>query len=62
MLPLTNVFMTVYGQSKVLFEQLIQSQLVDFFLPRFSLLYTKQPAIGPYTHHYELNQYSPISF
>ena len=38
------------------------SRLFSFFLPRFSLLYTKQPATGPYTHHDEPNQHSPIAF
>ena len=58
--------MNVNGRSTVVFEQLIQSQLVDvypfFFEPRFSLLYTKQSAIGPYTHQDEPNHYSPIPF
>ena len=64
--PLTNLFMKVNGRSTVVFEQLIHSQPVDgfpfFFKPRFSLLYTKQPAIGPYTHQDEPNQSSPVPF
>jgi len=62
MLHLTNVFTKVNGRSTVLFEQLILSQLVDnfpCFEPRCSLLHTKRPAFGPYTHHDEPNQCTP---